>query len=64
MREIWLRKGPIEEEAEADREFWAQMSGRERVAILEEMRREAWKTAGEDLERLRRVARVVHRQGG
>ena len=65
MKEVWLRKGgSFEEEAEADREFWAQMTGRQRVEALEEMRQEAWKITGERLERLRRVVRVVERPGG
>jgi hypothetical protein len=59
---LWVRKGAsFEEEAEADREFWVQLSGRERVEALEEMRRESWKVTGERIERLRRVARVVER---
>jgi hypothetical protein len=65
MQEIWLRKGSsFEEEVEADREFWAQMTGRQRVEALEEMRQEAWKVTGERLERLRRVVRIVERPGG
>jgi hypothetical protein len=65
MQDVWLRKGSsFEEEEEADREFWAQMTGRQRVEALEEMRREAWKITGERLERLRRVVRVVERPGG
>jgi hypothetical protein len=64
-QEVWLRKGgSFEEEEEADREFWQQMTGRERVAVLEDMRREAWKITGEPLERLRRVVRVIERPWG
>jgi hypothetical protein len=58
----WVRKcSSFEEEARADREFWAQMTGRERVEALEDLRREAWKVTGERLEGLRRVARVLER---
>jgi hypothetical protein len=42
-----------------DREFWAQMTGRERVEALEELRAEAWKVTGERVERLRRVVQIV-----
>lgn len=60
MEKIWFRKGAsFEEEAEADREFWAGMTGRERVEALEELRRDAWKVTGERLEGLRRVVRIV-----
>ena len=60
MGEIWFRKGSsYGEEAQADRDFWQQMTGRERVEALEEMREEAWRADGERLEGLRRVARVV-----
>lgn len=64
-QEVWLRKGSsFTEDEEADREFWEQMTGRERVEVLEEMRREAWKVTGEPLEGLRRVIRVVERPWG
>lgn len=56
----WVRKGSsFEEEAAADREFWAQMTGRQRVEALEDLRAEAWKVTGERLEGLRRVVQVV-----
>jgi hypothetical protein len=58
--EVWVRRcRSFEEEARADREFWARMSGEERVEALEEMRREAWKVTGERLEGLRRAVRVL-----
>jgi hypothetical protein len=64
MKKLWIWKGTsFEAEAEADREFWSQMSGRERVEALEELRRDAWKITGERIERLRRVARVVKLPG-
>lgn len=63
--DVWVRKGvSFEEEEAADREFWAQMTGRERVEALEEMRRDAWKIKGERLKRLRRVVRIVERPWG
>jgi hypothetical protein len=61
MKKLWVWKGPIEEEAEADRQFWAQMTGRERVEALEELRRDVWKITGERVEGLRRVAHVFKR---
>lgn len=60
--EIWLRRcSSFAEEARADREFWARMSGEERVEALEALRHEAWKVTGERLEGLRRVVRVLGR---
>jgi hypothetical protein len=61
MRQLWVRKGKLEDEAEADREFWQQMTGLERLEALEELQREIW---GHDAtsEGLRRVARVVERE--
>jgi predicted Fe-S protein YdhL (DUF1289 family) len=62
VQEIWFRKcSSFEEEEEADQEFWARMTGDERVNVLEQMRQEAWKITGEPLERLRRVVRVIRR---
>ena len=62
MEKVWLRKcASFEEEEEADREFWAQMTGDERVEALEQMRQDAWKITGERLERLRRTVRVLGR---
>lgn len=65
MEEIWFRKcSSFEEEAEADREFWARMTGDERVEALEQLRQDAWKITGERVEGFRRVIRVVQREGG
>lgn len=62
--ELWIRKcSSFEEEEEADREFWARMTGDERIEALEELRREAWKVTGERLEGLRRTVRVLQREG-
>jgi len=62
MEKVWLRKcASFEEEEEADREFWAQMTGDERVEALEQMRQDAWKVTGERLEGLRRTVRVLGR---
>jgi hypothetical protein len=59
---IWVRKSrSFADEAVADREFWAQMTGDERVEALEQLRHEAWKVTGERLERLRRVVQVFER---
>jgi hypothetical protein len=56
---LWVRKcSSFEEEEQADREFWAQMTGDERVEALEDLRRQAWKVTGERIEGLRRVVRV------
>jgi hypothetical protein len=62
MEKMWLRKcASFEEEEEADREFWAQMTGDERVEALEQMRQDAWKITGERLEGLRRTVLVLGR---
>jgi hypothetical protein len=63
MKQLWVRKGKLEDEAGADREFWQQMTGLERLEALEELQREIW---GHDAtsEGLRRVARVVEREEG
>lgn len=59
---IWVRKcRSFAEEARADREFWAEMSGDERVEALEDLRQEAWKVTGERIERFRRTVRVLER---
>jgi hypothetical protein len=60
--ERWVRKcGSFAEEARADREFWAAMTGDQRVAALEELRQEAWKVTGEPLQGLRRTVRILER---
>jgi len=57
---IWIRKcASFAEEEEADREFWQEMTGEERVAVLEDMRREFGRANGEPDERLRRVVRII-----
>ncbi|HBL27830.1 MAG TPA: hypothetical protein DD490_13410 [Acidobacteria bacterium] len=65
MQDIWLRKcSSFEEEEEADREFWAQMTGNERVQVLEQMRRDAWKVTGERPQGIRKVARILQEAQG
>jgi hypothetical protein len=62
MSDVWLRKCSSHEEAEeADREFWAQMTGDERVAAVEDMRLNEKVSGDEDLGRLRRVVRIFQR---
>ena len=60
MAEIWIRKcNSFEQEAEADREFWARMTPDERVAVVEDLRLEWAEQQGEDEPRLRRAVRVL-----
>jgi hypothetical protein len=62
--EIWVRKcSSFEEERQAGREFWAQLTPDERVAAVEELRRDWARMQGddEDLQGLRRSARVLQR---
>jgi hypothetical protein len=63
MKALWVRKGKLEDEAEADREFWQQMTGLERLEAMAELQREIW---GDDAtsQGLRRIARVVEREEG
>jgi hypothetical protein len=57
---VWVRRcSGFLEEAEADREFWAQMTADQRVALVEQMRRERWNRNGGGYEGLRRVVRVL-----
>jgi hypothetical protein len=57
---VWLRRcTSFAEEAEADREFWARFSPDERVAIVEQMRREWMEKNGRLDEGLRRTARLL-----
>ena len=64
MEEIWVRKcSSWEEEAQADREFWAGMSPDERVEAIDGIRQTLFAMRGESEERLRRVARVLRREG-
>jgi hypothetical protein len=59
MAEIWLRRcESFHAEAEADAEFWLQMTPAERVALVEQMRREWRERNGGSDEGLRRTARV------
>ena len=43
MRQLWVRRGSWRTRQEADREFWQQMTGLERLEALEELQREIWK---------------------
>jgi hypothetical protein len=52
------------EEAEADREFWARFSPDERVAIVEQMRREWMEKNGRRDEGVRRTARLLEAPRG
>ena len=57
---VWIRKcKSFEEERRADAEFWQQMTPAERVAIVEELRREWWERHGEGEQRLSRSIRVL-----
>lgn len=60
--EKWVRKcASFEEERQADREFWATMTGDARVSAVDELRAEWATTSGNGYERLRRVIRRVQR---
>jgi hypothetical protein len=63
MRNIQIRRfSSFEEEQKADREYWAAMPPEDRVAMVEQLRRD-WATfSGQTEERLRRVVRVLDRQ--
>jgi len=42
VKQIWFRKcASWEEEAEADREYWAQFTANEKVALIEDLKRES-----------------------
>jgi hypothetical protein len=61
---VWVRKlAGFEAERRADREFWAQLSPDERVAVVEDLRREhiERQADGEAAQRLQRVVRVLRR---
>lgn len=65
MRRLWVRKlSSFADEEAADVAFWQALSPDERIAALEEMRRDAWKVTGERSEGLRRVVRVISRASG
>lgn len=60
MKNLWVRRlASFEEEAAADAEFWARMTGDERVAVVNQMRREAAMRQGLEHDGLRRVVRVT-----
>ena len=62
--EIWVRKcSSFEEERQADREFWAQLTPNDRVGVVEELREHWARTHGteQDLGRIRRCVRVLKR---
>lgn len=60
MAEPWLRKlDSFADEAQADREFWAQMGPNQRVAVIEDLRLTWLKMKGLPDEGLRRVVRVL-----
>ncbi len=63
--DIWVRKcSGFEDERRADREFWARMSPDERVAVVEQLRREYLELRGQPDEGLRRTVRVFDRPRG
>jgi hypothetical protein len=57
---VWIRRcASFAEERQADAEFWRQYSPAERVAILEDMRRDWLVKNGRRDEGLRRTARLL-----
>ena len=61
--DIWLRKcSSFEEEEQADREFWQQMSPDERVAAIDDLRQDWLKMKGSRDEGLRRTVRVLEQK--
>ncbi len=61
---IWIRRCEgFEEEAAADRDFWAALAPDDRVAVVEQMRREWWISNGRRDEGLRRFVRVLREAG-
>jgi hypothetical protein len=57
---VWLRRcTSFAEEARADRDFWAALTGDERVAAIEELRIQYLRMRGQRDERLRRTVRVL-----
>jgi hypothetical protein len=63
MKHLWVRKGTLEEEAEADRQFWQQTTGLERLEALAELQREIWGDHATS-QGLHRIARIVEREVG
>lgn len=64
---VWVRKvAGFDQEKRADREFWAQLTPDQRVAVVEDLRRE-WierQHGQEAAQRLQRVVRVLRRPRG
>ncbi len=62
VENVWLRRlTSFAEEERADREFWRSMSGEQRVAALDDLRRQ-WNEEhhhAEHIEGLRRTVRIV-----
>jgi len=59
---LWIRKlDSFEDEARADREFWAAVTPDDRVAALEEIRRDWFKIHGGHDPGLRRVLRIAEK---
>ncbi len=57
---IWIRKCvSFAEDRQADREFWAAMTPDQRVAVVEQLRKDWALISGHPEERLRRTARVL-----
>jgi len=63
MRNIVVRRfASFEEEQNADREYWATVPPDDRVAMVEQLRRDWATISGQTEERLRRVLRVLDRE--
>jgi hypothetical protein len=63
MRNIQIRRfSSFEEEQKADKEYWAAIPPEDRVAMVEQLRRDWTTFSGQTEERLRRVVRVLDRQ--
>jgi hypothetical protein len=59
---VWVRKcASFEEDRQADREFWSALAPDDRVALVEQIRRDWTKISGHPFERLRRTVRVLQR---
>ena len=62
MRNIVVRRfSSFEEEQKADREYWAAIPPDDRVAMVEQLRRDWAAFSGQPEERLRRTVRVFDR---
>jgi hypothetical protein len=63
MRNIQVRRfSSFEEEQKADTEYWAAIPPDDRVAMVEQLRRDWAIFSGQTEERLRRVVRVLDRK--